>query len=224
MDLPASIEAMKEIAPAIVSITLVMSAVFIPVSFIGGTSGVFFKQFGLTLAIAILISAVNALTLSPALCALFLKSYHNPDIKDKNFIRKFYYYFNLGFGSMTNKYKGTLQFLGKKSHRWITVSVVVVFSVILYGLMKMIPTGFVPQEDSGSIMGMITLQPGTSLERTDSVVKQVTRIAESIPHVQSVTSLTGMNFMAGSGSSYGSIVVRMGPWDEREATTKMWLP
>jgi hydrophobic/amphiphilic exporter-1 (mainly G- bacteria), HAE1 family len=216
----AAINAMKEIAPAIVSITLVMAAVFVPVSFIGGTSGVFFKQFGLTLAIAILISAINALTLSPALCALFLKPDHNPDIKDKNLARKFYYFFNLGFSSMTNKYKGTLQYLGKKSHRWITVSIVIVFSVILYGLMRMIPTGFVPQEDSGSIMGMITLSPGTSLERTDSIVKKVTRIAESIPHVMSVTSLTGMNFMAGSGSSYGSVIVRMDPWDEREATTK----
>ncbi|HEX3006569.1 MAG TPA: efflux RND transporter permease subunit, partial [Bacteroidales bacterium] len=216
----AAIDAMKEIAPAIVSITLVMAAVFIPVSFIGGTSGVFFKQFGLTLAIAILISAVNALTLSPALCALFLKADHNPDVKDKNLARKFYYYFNLGFGSLTNRYKGTLSFLSKKTHRWITVSVVVFFSVVLYGLMKMVPSGFVPQEDSGSIMGMITLSPGTSLERTDSVVKKVTRIAESIPHVQSVTSLTGMNFMAGSGSSYGSLVMRMDPWEERDLTTK----
>lgn len=216
----AAIDAMGEIAPAIVSITLVMAAVFIPVSFIGGTSGVFFKQFGLTLAIAILISAVNALTLSPALCALFLKPGHNPDIKDKNLARKFYYYFNLGFSSMTVKYMGTLKFLGKKTHRWITVSVVVLFSVILYGLMKVIPTGFVPQEDSGSIMGMITMAPGTSLERTDSVVRQVTRIAESMPNVRSVTSLTGMNFMAGSGSSYGSVIMRMDPWDERDLTTK----
>lgn len=216
----AAIEAMKEIAPAIVSITLVMAAVFIPVSFIGGTSGVFFKQFGLTLAIAILISAVNALTLSPALCALFLKPDHNPDVKDKNLARKFYYYFNLGFASLTSRYKGTLNFLGKKSHRWITVTIVLFFSVVLYGLMRIVPTGFVPQEDSGSIMGMITLSPGTSLERTDSVVKKVTRIAESIPHVRSVTSLTGLNFLSGSGSSYGSVVMRMDPWEDRELTTK----
>lgn len=215
----AAIKAMSEIAPAIVSITLVMSAVFIPVSFIGGTSGVFFKQFGLTLAIAILISAVNALTLSPALCALFLKTYHNPDAKDKNVIRKFYYYFNLGFSATTNKYKGSLKYLTKKSHRWITVAILLLFSAILWGVMKIMPVGFVPQEDSGSIMGMITLSPGSSLERTDSVVKQVTRIAESIPHVHSVTSLTGMNFMSGSGSSYGSIVVKMDPWEARDITT-----
>lgn len=215
----AAIKAMSEIAPAIVSITLVMSAVFIPVSFIGGTSGVFFKQFGLTLAIAILISAVNALTLSPALCALFLKTYHNPDVNDKNLIRKFYYYFNIGFSATTSKYKNSLKYLTKKSHRWITVAILLVFSLILWGLMKVMPVGFVPQEDSGSIMGMITLSPGSSLERTDSVVKQVTRIAESIPHVYSVTSLTGMNFMSGSGSSYGSIVVKMDPWEARDITT-----
>jgi HAE1 family hydrophobic/amphiphilic exporter-1 len=215
----AAIQAMSEIAPAIISITLVMAAVFVPVSFIGGTSGVFFKQFGLTLAIAILLSAVNALTLSPALCALFLKADNNPDVHDKNIIRKFYSYFNLGFSAMTNRYKGTLLYLGKKSHRWIVVSIVIVSTAILYGLMKMIPAGFVPQEDSGSIMGMITLSPGTSLERTDSVVKQATRMAESIPNVHSVTSLTGINFMSGAGSSYGSVIVKMDPWEERKMTT-----
>jgi len=215
----AAVKAMSEIAPAIISITLVMSAVFIPVSFIGGTSGVFFKQFGLTLAMAILISAVNALTLSPALCALFLKSNHNPDVKDKNVIRKFYYYFNLGFSTTTNKYKNSLKYLSKKSHRWITVGIVLLFSLILWGLMKVIPVGFVPQEDSGSVMGMITLAPGSSLERTDSITKKVVRIAESIPHVNSVTSLTGLNFMSGMGSSYGSVVVKMDPWDERKITT-----
>jgi len=214
----AAIKAMEEIAPAIISITLVMAAVFVPVSFIGGTSGVFFKQFGLTLAIAIVLSAINALTLSPALCALFLKAENNPDVKDKNVIRKFYYYFNTGFGTLTNRYKGTLMFLGKKSHRWISVTIVIIFSVILYGLMKMMPTGFVPQEDSGGVMGMVSLSPGTSLERTDSIVKQVARISESISHVHSVTSLTGMSFMSGAGSSYGSVILMLDPWEERKTT------
>ncbi|MDP4208306.1 MAG: efflux RND transporter permease subunit [Bacteroidota bacterium] len=215
----AAIQAMSEIAPAIVSITLVMAAVFVPVSFIGGTSGVFFKQFGLTLAIAILISAINALTLSPALCALFLKSYHNPDVKDKNVVRKFYYYFNLGFSSLTDKYKGTIYFLGKRNRRWITVAIVLVFTGILYGIMRMMPTGFVPQEDSGNVMGMVTLSPGASLERSDSVIKKVVRLADAIPHVNSVTSLTGMSFMSGTGSSYGSVIIKMDPWDTREITT-----
>jgi hydrophobic/amphiphilic exporter-1 (mainly G- bacteria), HAE1 family len=214
----AAVQAMSEIAPAIISITLVMSAVFVPVSFIGGTSGVFFKQFGLTLAMAILISAVNALTLSPALCALFLKADHNPDIKDRSLVRKFYYFFNLGFGAATEKYKSSLQYLSKKSHRWITVGIVLVFTLILYGLMKMLPVGFVPQEDSGAIMGMITLPPGSSLERTDSLTRNIVHMAEKIPGVKTVTSITGMNFMSGGGSSYGSVVVKLNPWDDRKLT------
>jgi len=215
----AAIAAMGEIAPAIVSITLVMAAVFIPVSFIGGTSGVFFKQFGLTLAVAILISAVNALTLSPALCAIFLKSEHNPDVHDKSLIRRFYYYFNVGFAALTAKYKKTLEFLGKKKHRWITVSIILVFTAILGVTMKMVPSGFVPSEDSGNVMGMISLSPGSSLERTAQVTAQVTKITESIPHIQSTTSLTGLSFTSGMGSSYSSVLIKMDPWNERDIST-----
>lgn len=215
----AAIAAMTEIAPAIISITLVMAAVFVPVSFIGGTSGVFFKQFGLTLSIAILISAVNALTLSPALCALFLKSEHNPDVHDKNFIRRFYYYFNLGFAAITARYKKTLEFLGKKKHRWITVSIIVVFTGILVVLMRMIPSGFVPNEDSGNVMGMITLSPGASLERTAQISSEVTKISQSIPHAHNTINLTGLSFISGSGSSYASMIMKMDPWDERDIST-----
>ncbi|WP_029904636.1 efflux RND transporter permease subunit [Prevotella sp. 10(H)] len=214
----ATMTAMKEIAPAIVSITLVMSAVFIPVSFIGGTTGIFFKQFGLTLAISILISAVNALTLSPALCALFLKP-HDEEHKKKNFMQKFYYYFNMTFNSATQKYKKSLHFLGRRGHRWITVAIIVVASGILFGLMKMLPTGFVPQEDSGGVMGFVTLPPGSSLERTDSVVNEVIKIAREIDGVQYVTNITGVNFMAGLGSSYGTMIVKMQPWSQRKLST-----
>lgn len=215
----ASVKAMGEIAPAIVSITLVMSAVFIPVSFIGGTSGVFFKQFGLTLAISILISAVNALTLSPALCALFLKPSEESVAHNKNLLKRFFYYFNIAFSTITARYKKTLEFLGKKKHRWITTSLIVVFVALLVFLMKLIPTGFVPSEDSGNVMGMITLAPGASLEKTDSVTKKIVAMAQKIPHVQNITSLTGVNFMSGTGSSYGSIVIRMDSWDKRDMTT-----
>jgi len=129
----ATLAAMKEIAPAIVSITLVMASVFIPVSFIGGTSGVFFKQFGLTLAVSILISAINALTLSPALCALFLKPHAEGDEKKKkNFLQRFFFAFNLAFSAGTQKYKSSLQFLGRKNNRWISVAIIVVFSAVLY--------------------------------------------------------------------------------------------
>ncbi|MBP8790835.1 MAG: efflux RND transporter permease subunit [Breznakibacter sp.] len=214
----ATFKALHEIAPAIVSITLVMSAVFIPVSFIGGTSGVFFKQFGLTLAIAIIISAINALTLSPALCALFLKS-HDDEMNEKSIFKRFYKYFNLGFNAMTVKYGTSLKYLGKKSHRWITVGIIVVFTAILVGLMKMIPVGFVPSEDSGIVMGMITLPPGSSLERTDSLMHETVKIAETIDEVVSVTSITGMSFISGMGSPYASMIVKLKPWNERKVTS-----
>ncbi|MFG5856894.1 efflux RND transporter permease subunit [Dysgonomonas sp. Shenzhen-Wh21] len=214
----ATMTALKEIAPAIISITLVMSAVFIPVSFIGGTSGVFFKQFGLTLSIAILISAVNALTLSPALCALFLKP-HDEEHKSKSFIQRFYYYFNMTFNSATQKYKKSLHFLGRKGHRWITVAIIIVSSVVLFGLMKLLPTGFVPNEDSGGVLAFVTLPPGSSLERTDSVVGEVVKIAHDIEGVKSVTNITGVNFMAGMNSSYGTLVVKMEPWNDRKLST-----
>lgn len=214
----ATITALKEIAPAIISITLVMSAVFIPVSFIGGTSGIFFKQFGLTLSIAILISAINALTLSPALCALFLKP-HDEENKSKSFIQRFYYYFNMTFNSATQKYKKSLHFLGRKGHRWITVAIIIVSSVVLFGLMKLLPTGFVPNEDSGGVLAFVTLPPGSSLERTDSVVSEVVKIAHDIEGVKSVTNITGVNFMAGMNSSYGTLVVKMEPWNDRKLST-----
>lgn len=214
----ATFKAIHEIAPAIVSITLVMAAVFIPVSFISGTSGIFFKQFGLTLAISIIISAVNALTLSPALCALFLKS-HEDEMKEKSIFKRFYKYFNVGFNAMTDKYSTSLKFLGKKNNRWITAAIIGVFSAILWGLMQMIPAGFVPQEDSGRVMGVISLPPGASLERTDSIMKATVKIAESIPEVISVTNITGMSFMAGSGSPYGSVIIKLKPWNDRDVTS-----
>lgn len=212
----ATLKAMKEIAPAIVSITLVMSAVFIPVSFIGGTTGIFFKQFGLTLAIAILISAVNALTLSPALCALFLKPHKDDENAKKNFLKRFYYAFNIGFNAATQKYKSSLHFLGKKRNRWITVAIIGLSSLIFYGLITKIPTGFVPQEDGGVAMGIITLPPGSSLERSDSIVQQVVKIAEGIEEIEYVTNITGMSFISGTGSSYGSVIIKMKPWSERK--------
>jgi HAE1 family hydrophobic/amphiphilic exporter-1 len=218
----ATIETMKEIAPAIVSITLVMASVFIPVSFIGGTSGVFYKQFGLTLATAIIISAINALTLSPALSALFLRP-EPPESQTarpakNNLIKRFFKFFNTYFDKLTVQYEKTLRFLGKKKHRWITVAMIAVFSLILFGLMRLIPTGFVPQEDSGEVILMITLPPGSSLERSDSIVHQVASLSESIPEVQNVATISGINFMSGLGSSYGTVMYKLTPWGERKRT------
>lgn len=214
----ATVNAMHEIAPAIVSITLVMASVFIPVSFIGGTSGVFFKQFGLTLAVAIVISAINALTLSPALCALFLRP-KNEEKEPKGFLKRFYHYFNIGFTATTDKYKSLLHFFAKPRNRWVPLSIIAVFAAVLFTLMKILPTGFIPQEDSGTAMGMISLPPGASMERTDSVVREVVKIARDIPHVSEVADLVGLNFMSGLGSSYGSIVLKFEPWKDRPGFT-----
>ncbi|MCD7970079.1 MAG: efflux RND transporter permease subunit [Alistipes sp.] len=213
----ATVEAMGEIAPAIVSITLVMAAVFIPVSFIGGTSGIFFRQFGLTLATAILISAVNALTLSPALCALFLRP-KDEEKEKKGFLKRFYYYFNIGFQAVTNRYTGTLDRLAQGRKKWIPVIAVAIFAFLLFLLMNRIPAGFIPQEDSGAAMGMITLPPGSSMERTDTVLQQVMSLAEDLPDVQSVAGINGVNFMSGLGSSYASVVIKLKPWDDRDVT------
>jgi NodT family efflux transporter outer membrane factor (OMF) lipoprotein len=215
----AALKAMKEIAPAIVSITLVMSAVFIPVSFIGGTSGVFYKQFGLTLAVSILLSAVNALTLSPALCAIFLRSHHVNEGKKKNVFSRFAFLFNTAFRATTDGYSRSLHFLGKRGHRWITVTLIIGMTALLFSLMRIIPSGFVPQEDSGGVMGMVTLAPGASLDRTQEIVLEVSRIAGDIEHVKHVASLIGVNFMSGSGSSYATIQLKMDSWNQREITT-----
>lgn len=215
----ATLSALREIAPAIVSITLVMSAVFIPVSFVGGTSGVFFKQFGITLAIAILISAINALTLSPALSALFLTSHDKPEGQSKNVFNKFNQLFNRAFNLMTRIYEKTLRFLGKKINRWMSLAVVAASLFLFIHLMRTLPSGFVPLEDGGTLMGVITLPPGSSMERTDSIVKQVVKMIDEVPNVRSTTSLSGQSFMNGVGSSYGSVFIKMDPWSERDITT-----
>ncbi len=215
----AAIKTLKEIAPAIISMTLVSAAVFIPVSYIGGTSGVFFKQFGLTLTVAILISGVNALTLSPVLSSLFLKKNILPKDRKRTPINVSFMYFNRLFNAATEVYKKVLMFLAKKNLRWISVVVVLFFSCILYTVMNMLPSSFIPQEDSGAIMGSIELSPGSSLEQTDSVVNEVSKVIETVRGVKSITSMSGYSFMSGSGSSYAGIVALLEPWDERELTS-----
>lgn len=217
----ATLAAMKEISPAIISITLVMASVFIPVSFIGGTSGVFFKQFGLTLAFAILISAVNALTLSPALSAMFLKPHkEGHEQKKRNVLQRFFHSFNIAFSEGTRKYKSSLKFLGRKNNRWITLAIIVLFSGILYVLMvQKIPTGFVPQEDTGTMIGLITLPPGSSLERTDSLVQEVLKITKEVEEIDYVTEITGVNFLGGNvASSYATVMIKLKHWNDREVS------
>ena len=161
----ASIDAMSELGGAIVSITLVMMSVFIPVSFMGGTAGTFYRQFGLTMAIAIGLSALNALTLSPALCAIFLKP-HDEEHKEKKttFISRFHTSFNAAYDSLLAKYKKQVVFFIQK--KWLSFGIVAGCIAVLVFLMQVTPTGMVPNEDTGTIMGAVTLPPGTSQERT----------------------------------------------------------
>lgn len=212
----ATLSAMSEITGAIVSITLVMAAVFIPVSFLKGPSGVFYQQFALTLAVAILISAVNALTLSPALCALLLKPHKKGEHHEKKNLKdRFFTAFNTGFDAMNNKYSRSLGFLARK--KWITVVALVVFSGITYFLFTTTPAGFIPNEDRGIIMADMTLPPGTTLEKTEKTVKQLDSILQSMPMVEARMNIVGFSLLNRvNGGSYAFSVIRLKDWKERK--------
>ncbi|MGI4020976.1 MAG: efflux RND transporter permease subunit [Janthinobacterium lividum] len=208
----ASIDAMSEISGAIVSITLVMAAVFIPVTFISGSTGVFYKQFGVTLAVAIILSAINALTLSPALCALLLKP-HDQEHEKKGFLNRFYTSFNTAFDTVTDKYKNSVNFLAGK--KWLALLGIALFAGGLFYLMKTTPSSFVPSEDQGVVFANISLPPASSMERTTVVAKQIDSIAHTIPSVDHTLRIVGQNFVAGSGSAYAMVIMKLKPWDER---------
>lgn len=277
----ASIDAMSELGGAIVSITLVMMSVFVPVSFMGGTAGTFYRQFGLTMAIAIGFSALNALTLSPALCAIFLKP-HNSDagIKERIGVAtkearkimiaryadsigkmmrpgltllfttiailgmifglfsfenhpvlslvmivisvlalagmttdKFKHSFNASYDSILGKYKKqVLRFIQKK---WLSGGIVVGSIVLLVVFMNITPTGMVPNEDTGTIMGVVTLPPGTSQERAMEVLTRVDSLVAADPAVESRTVISGFSFIGGQGPSYGSLIIKLKDWEDR---------
>jgi hydrophobic/amphiphilic exporter-1 (mainly G- bacteria), HAE1 family len=209
----ATTDAMSEISGAIISITLVMAAVFVPVSFITGSAGVFYKQFGLTLAIAIILSAVNALTLSPALCAIFLKPHITDGHKKKSLLQRFYAGFNAAFEATTNKYSRSVAFLIKR--KWIAFAGIAAFAGLFYFLMETTPKGFVPNEDMGAVMSDIALPPGSSLERTEEVTKEIEKIARTVPEVEYVLRITGRSLISGSGSNYGMVIMRLKPWAQR---------
>ncbi|MCX2451744.1 efflux RND transporter permease subunit [Pedobacter sp. PLR] len=209
----ATIDAMSEISGAIISITLVMAAVFIPVTFITGSTGVFYKQFGITLAISIILSAVNALTLSPALCALLLKP-HTDDHKHQSFVQRFYTAFNVSFDNITSKYKKSIQFLSVK--KWIVLASIVLFSGALVFMMKTTPSAFVPSEDQGTIFANISLPPSASLERSTIIAKQVDSLAHTIPEVKNTLRIVGQNFTAGQGSAYSMVILKLKTWSDRD--------
>jgi HAE1 family hydrophobic/amphiphilic exporter-1 len=208
----ASVDAMSEIAGAIVSITLVMSAVFLPVTFISGSTGVFYKQFGITLAVAILLSAVNALTLSPALCVLFLKPHS--ERKKKPLFSWFYTRFDAVFLTVTTRYKSSVGFLAGK--KWIVLSVVAFFIISLIVLIKTTPSSFVPSEDQGTIFASVSLPPASGTQRTSAVTRQIDSIARTLPSVEKSLQIVGFNFLAGSGSAYAMVIIKLKTWDERK--------
>ncbi len=209
----ATIHAMDEISGAIISITLVMAAVFIPVTFINGSTGVFYKQFGITLAVAIILSAVNALTLSPALCALLLKP-HADDHKHKSYLQRFYTSFNVAFDNVTARYKRSVSFLSAK--KWIALASIIIAGVALVYMMKTTPSAFVPSEDQGTVFANISLPPSASMERSDIIAKRVDSIAKTIPGVKNTLRIVGQNFTAGAGSAYSMVIVKLYPWDQRD--------
>ena len=212
----ASIDAMNEISGAILSISLVMMAVFIPVSFMGGTSGVFYRQFGVTMAVAIGLSALNALTLSPALCAIFLKPHkkEGEDGKPLSFIQRFHLAFNATYEVLLEKYKASISRIIQ--HRWISFTMVTVGIVVLVLLMKFTPTGMVPNEDTGTFMMAVTMAPGTSQERTQETMQKVSDMLKANPLIESNVLISGYGLLSGAGSSYGSFFCKLKNWDERK--------
>ncbi|WP_159024132.1 efflux RND transporter permease subunit [Formosa sp. L2A11] len=211
----ATLVAMNEISGAIISITLVMAAVFIPVTFVTGPTGVFYEQFGVTLIIAILISAVNALTLSPALCALLLKSHKDDEeLKGKNPLKRFYTLFNRGFNATIEKYGNSLHFLHKR--KFITGVLIIIAFAGIYWAANTTPTGFVPNEDRGIIFANIELPAGASLDRTDAVAKKLYSQIEGIEGIAGVNFIKGRSLINGSGSNYGMGIIKLKDWSERE--------
>ncbi|MDH5034830.1 efflux RND transporter permease subunit [Chryseobacterium cucumeris] len=211
----ATHKAMSEITGAVISITLVMSAVFIPIGFMSGSAGLFYKQFAYTLAIAIIISAVNALTLTPALCAVFLKNNHSGEgKKPKGFGQRFAVAFNAGFNNITNRYaKGVRFLIGRK---WIAGGLIVVVIGVAGWLMSSTPKSFVPMEDDGFFMYTLSMPPGTALTKTTEVSNKINDILKGVEAVQENTSITGYNLLSNSaGPAYAMGFVKLKPKKER---------
>ncbi len=210
----ATLTAMHEIFGAIISITLVMAAVYLPITFIRGPTGVFYKQFGITIAFAILISAVNALTLSPALCALFLKPNIDREDREKGFLHRFYKGFNRGFKATVHRYGQALHFLYR--NKWVTAVILALACVGIGWTANTTPTGFIPKEDIGFVVADIQLPAGASLDRTREVTKQLYDKIKDLPGVDEVGVVSGYSF-SGYGSRYGMETIKLKDWSERRA-------
>ena len=214
----AAVDAMSEISGAIVSITLVMASVFVPVSFVTGSAGVFYRQFGITLAIAICISAINALTLCPALAAMFLKPPdHGEDHKKRTLLQRFGVSFNKGYNGMVERYSRSVTFLSAR--KWVVIIIILGFGALFYLLMRSTPSSFVPEEDMGTIFVNISLPPASTMGRVKTVADQLDSVCRTIPQVGHTMRTLGQNYIGGSGSAYGMITVRLTPWDQRPGVT-----
>lgn len=214
----ATIESMKDISSAIIAITLVMSAVFIPVTFMTGPAGVFYRQFSITLAISIIISAVNALTLTPSLCALILKNNHGRS-KKKDWLHLFFNQFNKGFERLSRRYKNLLLLI--VSRRRFTFIMLIIFLVATWQINQFLPFGFIPTEDQGTIYANVTTPAGATLERTEAVMDEISEIAAKIPSIESISTLAGFSLMTdGSGSSFGMGTISLKAWEERKESVE----
>lgn len=209
----ATLAAMKEIGSAVVAITLVMSAVFVPVAFLSGPVGVFYRQFSLTLAIAIVISGINALTLTPALCALLLK--HPSPGKKKSLLQRFYQVFNKGYDGAERKFGRTVNRIAGR--RAITLAMLAVFFIAIWGSAKLLPSGFIPAEDQCMVYVNVTTPPGSTVERTEEVLNAVQKALQPERTIENISTLAGYSLMSDiSGASYGMAMINLKEWDARE--------
>ncbi|WP_186756963.1 efflux RND transporter permease subunit [Echinicola salinicaeni] len=211
----ATISAMSEIGGAIIAITMVMSAVFIPVGFMSGPVGIFYRQFSLTLAIAIVISGVNALTLSPALCSLLLKANHHDEDKPKGFTQKFFDGFNNKYDKLSGRYAGVLKaIVGRKS---VTFGILAVFFLATFGINSVLPTGFIPTEDQGMVYVNVTTPPGATVERTKVILDDVQAALLPLDEVETISTLAGYSLLTETaGASYGMGMINLVAWEDRD--------
>lgn len=209
----ATKDAMSDVTMAVVSCTFVFMAVFIPVTFMGGTSGVFYTQFGITMAVAVGLSCINALTLCPALCAMMMKA-SDTEKSIKSFSGRIRAAYTVSFNTMLGKYKKGLMFFFH--HRWTVWASLGVATVLLVYLMSTTKTGLVPQEDQGTMMINISTSPGNSLAETNKVMDKVQDILKATPEIEHYSRITGYGLISGQGTSYGTVIIRLYHWDERK--------
>jgi HAE1 family hydrophobic/amphiphilic exporter-1 len=212
--LEATKMALKEIGGAIIAITMVMAAVFIPVSFMSGPVGIFYRQFSVTMATSIILSGVVALTFTPALCAMMLKNTHGKP-KKKTILNRFLYGFNNWFNSLNDKYKTLVG--GIVNRRIITVLTLVIFCAATWGISSKVPSGFIPNEDQGLFYAIILTPPGSTLERTDDIALQLQKVAATIPEIKSVSTMSGYEILSeGTGANSGSCLINLKDWSQRK--------